>query len=158
MCRFSGETVNHLLWHCSAAFNLWCFGFKSFGIQWVQPRTVIDLLFGRWNWFSKHSSYVWDLVPLCLMRTVWRERNRHTFEKMESSRTQLIVSFTSSLFDQSWEWGFTNRKSIAEFIVFTPLCIIQFHYNSLDHILFILHAREVVSFNKILLYLSRNKD
>lgn len=28
---------------------------------------MIDLLAGWRNWFSKHSSAVWNLVPLCLM-------------------------------------------------------------------------------------------
>ena len=36
MCRCRGETVNHLLIHCSAAAELWNFVFRSFGIQmWI---------------------------------------------------------------------------------------------------------------------------
>jgi hypothetical protein len=62
MCWCSLESVDHLLLHCSAAFDLWCFLFQSFGIQWVVLRTVIDLLFGWWNWFGKHASDVWNLV------------------------------------------------------------------------------------------------
>lgn len=38
MCRCNGETVDHLLIHCSAAFDLWCYIFWVFGIQWVLLR------------------------------------------------------------------------------------------------------------------------
>jgi hypothetical protein len=58
MCRSSGEIVDHLLLHCSIAFELWSFTFQSFGIQWVPPSRVMDLLFGWRNWFGKHESHV----------------------------------------------------------------------------------------------------
>ena len=34
MCHCSGETVDHLLIHCSMAFELWSFIFRMFGVQW----------------------------------------------------------------------------------------------------------------------------
>ena len=67
MCRCSEETVDHLLLHCKRAYRLWSFTFRSFGISWVLPRLVADILFGWWNWLGKHSSNIWNLVPLCLM-------------------------------------------------------------------------------------------
>ena len=36
-------------------------------------------------------SSIWNLVPLCLMWCLWRERNRQTFEDMESSGDQLLA-------------------------------------------------------------------
>ena len=83
------------------AYRLWSLVFRSFGISWVLPRTVADTLFGRWNWLGKHSSSIWNLVPLCLMWCLWRERNRRTFEDLESSDDQLLASFNGSLFDWS---------------------------------------------------------
>lgn len=47
MCQCGGETVNHLLIHCEVAYALWGPLFRNFGIQWVIPRWVIDLLFGQ---------------------------------------------------------------------------------------------------------------
>ena len=47
MCRCSRETVDHLLIHCSAAFELWSFIFRMFGVQWVLVEKVLDLLCGR---------------------------------------------------------------------------------------------------------------
>ena len=67
MCRCCGEIVDHLLLYCEKAHQLWCFAFNIFGISWVSSRTVSDRLFSWWNWLGKHSSYIWNLVPLCLM-------------------------------------------------------------------------------------------
>ena len=72
MCRCCGETVDHLLLYCEKAHHLWCFAFKIFGISWGPSRTVSDLLFSWWNWLGKHSSYIWNLVPLCLMWCIWK--------------------------------------------------------------------------------------
>ena len=43
MCGYNGETMEHLLLHCSVAFELWSFVFGSFGFQWVLPEKVNDL-------------------------------------------------------------------------------------------------------------------
>ncbi len=45
MCCCDGETVDHLLMHYTTAYAIWSFVFKSFGIQWVMPQRVLDLLF-----------------------------------------------------------------------------------------------------------------
>jgi hypothetical protein len=79
MCRNSGETGNHLLIHCPIALDLWYLILRSFGVLWVFPNTVADLLFGWFNCFGRRNSSVWNLVPLCLMWTVWRERNSRIF-------------------------------------------------------------------------------
>uniref|UniRef100_A0A7N2R1H7 Importin N-terminal domain-containing protein n=1 Tax=Quercus lobata TaxID=97700 RepID=A0A7N2R1H7_QUELO len=99
MCRCNVETVDHLLLHCGKAYWLWSLVFRSFGIARVLPRSVVDTLFGWWNWLGKHLSRVWNLAPLCLMWCLWRERNWRTFEDMESFDDQLLASFSGSLFD-----------------------------------------------------------
>ena len=43
MCGYNGETMEHLLLHCSVVFELWSFVFGSFGFQWVLPEKVNDL-------------------------------------------------------------------------------------------------------------------
>uniref|UniRef100_A0A7N2KMP0 Uncharacterized protein n=1 Tax=Quercus lobata TaxID=97700 RepID=A0A7N2KMP0_QUELO len=45
MCCCNGETVDHLLLHCGKAYRLWSLVFRSFGISWVLPRSVVDTLF-----------------------------------------------------------------------------------------------------------------
>ena len=56
-------------------------------------------IFGLWCWL------------------VWKERNRCTFEDMESSLDQLKTLFAHTLFNWSWVWGFTQYSSILEFQV-----------------------------------------
>uniref|UniRef100_A0A2N9EKG6 Reverse transcriptase domain-containing protein n=1 Tax=Fagus sylvatica TaxID=28930 RepID=A0A2N9EKG6_FAGSY len=53
--------------------------------RWVLPNRVINLLDGWWNLFGRQSSDIWNLVHLCLMWTIWRERNSRTFEDKEKS-------------------------------------------------------------------------
>ena len=46
LCKCSGETVDHLLLHCSVAAELWRFVFKMFGVDWVMSKCVLDQLAG----------------------------------------------------------------------------------------------------------------
>ena len=62
-----GEFVDHLLLHCKVSYALWSAFFEAFRIQWVMPRTVSSLLFAWRNWFGKHLSTIWNMVPTCLM-------------------------------------------------------------------------------------------
>ena len=116
MCWCSGETGNHLLLHCNVASELWSFIFQSFGIHWVLARRVIDLLFGWRNWFGKHDSGVWNLVPLCSIWTLWMERNSCIFEDKPSSTDQLKGALVNSLFDWARVWGFTQLTLVTEFV------------------------------------------
>ena len=59
-----GELMDHLLLHCGEAHWLWNFVFKSFGVAWVIPERVKDLLLGWGNWLGKHSSDIWNWTPL----------------------------------------------------------------------------------------------
>jgi hypothetical protein len=116
MCCCDGETVDHLLLHCSAGQKLWNYVFLTFRVHWVLPRKVADLLFGWHNWFGKHHSHIWNLIPLCLMWTVWRERNLRTFEDLSTPPDQLLGTFVTSLFDWSRIWGFTTAVTVTEFV------------------------------------------
>ena len=49
MCRCNGETVNHLLFHCEKAYQLWSLVFRSFGISWVLPRYAFWLVELVWK-------------------------------------------------------------------------------------------------------------
>jgi hypothetical protein len=47
MCKKSGESIEHLLLHCDVAREIWSFFFffySLFGVKWVMPRRVLDLL------------------------------------------------------------------------------------------------------------------
>uniref|UniRef100_A0A2N9HC79 Reverse transcriptase domain-containing protein n=1 Tax=Fagus sylvatica TaxID=28930 RepID=A0A2N9HC79_FAGSY len=86
MCKESGESLSHLLLHCSAAREIWSFIFSIFSIQWIMPGGVIDLL-SCWG-DSCHSSRirkVWNMVPPCVFWCIWWERNSRSFEGKESN-------------------------------------------------------------------------
>ena len=117
MCKKGWETVDHLLIHCEVASTLWGFVFQRFGIQWVLPAKVLDLLFGWFNGLGKHSSDIWNLVPHCLMWSVWHERNSRIFEDKEQSLLHMQESFVGRLYNCSRSWGFTTTSSLPEFAV-----------------------------------------
>ena len=138
MCRRCGKTVEHLLLHCGKAYRLWCFVFRIFGISWVPSCTVSDFPFGWWNWLGKHSSYIWNLVPLYLMWCIQRERNRWTFEDLDKSDDQLLSLFSGSIFDWARVWGLTSSDSLPLFLSSLLICNKCFFIFLLFHLFFVL--------------------
>ena len=122
MCRCNEVTVDHLLLHSRKAHQLWSFVFRTFGILWVPSRSVADFLFSWWNWLGKHSSNIWNLVPLCLMWCIWRERNQWTFENLDRSDDQMLAFFTGSLFYWPRAWRLTSSDSLSSFLSSLFLC------------------------------------
>ena len=117
MCRNDGETGSHLLIHCPIAAALWQLILRSFGVLWVFPNNIVNLLYGWFNCFGKHNCLVWNLVPHCIMWTVWCERNSRIFEDEGHSLDKLEELFFGRLFDWARIWGFTSEMSLAEFVV-----------------------------------------
>lgn len=48
MCKKSGKSIDHLLIHFAITRKLWNSILNLFGVEWVMPRRVIDLL-GCWE-------------------------------------------------------------------------------------------------------------
>ena len=67
MCCCSVESVDHLLIHCPVAYSLWVQMLQVFGIQWVMPGSVDNLVFCWSNWSEIFSSNVWNMVLGYLM-------------------------------------------------------------------------------------------
>jgi hypothetical protein len=44
LCKKSGEFIDHLLLHCEVVRDLWSYVLILFGVEWVMPRTVLELL------------------------------------------------------------------------------------------------------------------
>ena len=123
MCRCSGESMHHLFIHCHVVNSLWVFMLQVFGIQWVLPSSVAELLFCWNHWLGKHDSDIWNLISGCLMWTVWMERNHRSFEDSEKYLVELIGLCQRSLFDWSQCWGFTECSSIVQF--FSSLSLVS---------------------------------
>jgi hypothetical protein len=116
MCCCNGETVDHLLIHCSVASALWSWILGVFGVPWVLPQSVVELLFSWWNGLGRHSSDVWNLVPLCLMWIVWKERNSRTFEDGSSTDIQLRDYFAANLFEWAKVAGYSTSLTVTAFM------------------------------------------
>ena len=65
MCRADAESIPHLLLHCSVAHQLWTVAWVIFGMVWVQPGTVREVLLswegGR---VGRRRKKIWRWVPL----------------------------------------------------------------------------------------------
>jgi hypothetical protein len=79
------ESIDHLFLHCEFAIELWNSILQLFGVDWVMPRKMSNLL-GSWRgqFGTRHALQIWKLASLCLMWCLWREWNAWSFEDRES--------------------------------------------------------------------------
>ena len=117
LCWCDEETVDHLLLHCKFAHALWSEVFLMFGVQWVMPSTIVSLLFTWRNWLGNYTSNVWNMVPMCLMWLVWKERNAQTFKDAERPIDLLKTLLARTLFEWSRIWRLTHFISLSDFII-----------------------------------------
>ena len=94
-------------------------------------------------WLGKHLSQIWYLALLCILWCIWKERNRRTFEDLDSSGDQMLTSFSGTLFDWSQVWGLTSSDSLPSFICSLLFCNYSVVWLSL---MFFLHFLLLVLF------------
>ena len=66
LCKKEEESTDHLLIHCNLTHDLWHFVFPLFGVLWVLPSTVKEVLLSWHGSFVGRSKKVWYAAPLCL--------------------------------------------------------------------------------------------
>ena len=146
MCCCNEKSVAHLLIFCLLAHSMWMHMLKLFGIDWVMSGSVADLLCCWHHWLGKYNSNIWNLVSGCLMRTIWTERNRRSFEDIKKSPAQLLDLCQRTLFKWSWGWGLSDCSTIIDFLLSLRISF-WFLYFFLFSMLFFVHYRELcVSF------------
>ena len=100
MCKERGESISHLFLHCSAATELWIFIFSIFGIQWVMPCGIMELLTCWWtSCCSARVRKLWEMMPLCIFWCIWWERNSRSFEGEEQNLMELKGMVLRTLMD-----------------------------------------------------------
>jgi hypothetical protein len=71
MCKKHGESVDHLFLHCDVAWVVWSYFYSLFGVEWVMPSSVLDLLSGWGTLLGRGSAIrIWKQVPLCFVGLV----------------------------------------------------------------------------------------
>jgi mannosylglycoprotein endo-beta-mannosidase len=101
LCRGDGESVDHVLLHCSLARGLWNHILLIANFHWVMPEKVVDVL---WCWHRRlHNPFakaIWRMIPSCIWWCLWRERNSRCFEGVSLSLDKLQSLLLLTLY--SW--------------------------------------------------------
>ena len=64
---YKEESTDHLLIHCDLTRDLWHFVFSLFGVFWVLPSSVKEVLLGwHGSFVGRYKKKVWYAAPLCL--------------------------------------------------------------------------------------------
>ena len=81
LCKEKEETSDHLILFCKKATMLWILIFSLFSVQWVLHSSIKRNLLG-WHgaFLGKRREKAWRATPLCLMWTLWKERNERMFK------------------------------------------------------------------------------
>ena len=104
-----------MLLHCTVAQELWSLIFVLFGITWVMPRGMVDLLLCWSDRFGKYEAgAIWKAIPHCLMWCIWRKRYNRVFVGEELSIPALKSSFLQTLYDWLKASNLVYCNSLAE--------------------------------------------
>jgi hypothetical protein len=104
LCESDEESVDHLLFHCGVVYALWNVIFSRFGLCWVMPDSVRELLACWWTGGRTRSAVVWKMIHLCLMWCIWRERNDRCFEDTARSFEEILHYFLFTLYTWAAGW------------------------------------------------------
>jgi hypothetical protein len=117
MCKKHGESVDHLFLHCDVAWVVWSYFYSLFGVEWVMPSSVLDLLSGWGTLLGRGSAIrIWKQIPLCVLWGLWRERNSRLFEDVEVTVGALCRNVLNMLY--LWVSAHSlGRMSFADFLL-----------------------------------------
>ena len=125
MCKRNRETLDHLLLNCPISQELWNMLCFLFGVHWVMPRSLVELIATWSQKFHKPKTKVlWSMIPHCLMWVIWRERNTRTFEGDERSIHELKHFFFQTLFEWANASGVVNFISLPDMIFFPNIYLL----------------------------------
>ncbi|RVX00295.1 Transposon TX1 uncharacterized 149 kDa protein [Vitis vinifera] len=85
LCKENEESADHILIHCGKTRELWTMVLSSFGVVWVFPNSVRNLLL-EWKikGLEKKKSVVWKMAPICLFWCIWESGIEECFKKKRS--------------------------------------------------------------------------
>ena len=83
-CNENVETMEHILLWCPFIWRLWANMMRWWGMLWVIPGSIQDLL----QWWDGHSfknlsKKLWSVIPVAIFWSVWKLRNDCIFNKCQ---------------------------------------------------------------------------
>ena len=119
LCKMEEETSDHLLLFCKKATMLWRLLFSLFDVQWVLHSSIKRNLMA-WHGASvcKGKEKAWRAAPLCLMWTLWRERNDRVLNDNERTDQALKLSFLYTFVNWCRVYLESHSLSLFDFIGF----------------------------------------
>ncbi|KAL8515267.1 hypothetical protein ACS0TY_014106 [Phlomoides rotata] len=100
-CRNAEETVRHVFFECSFAYNIWMGCFRWLGVETALPSIPMMnfLLFcGLLNW--KRGKVIAGCIWACVVWTIWKGRNALIFRNEVVEHGKLLEEIISRL----WSW------------------------------------------------------
>ena len=102
---------------CPIAYELWSIVFCLFGIHWVMPYKVSELLASWQGKFGRHRNIdLWRFVLHCLFWCLWQEWNARYFEDCERSILDIKSFFFRTLLNWSVILPFYTCFSLFDLI------------------------------------------
>ena len=119
MYKCNGESVDHLFLHCPVATELWAMVLGLFGVNWVMPKFVVEILACWQGQFGHHcNGHIWIVFPHYLMCV-----NCMCFEDNEGSLSNLKLFFFRTLLDWLSVWRNQFLSSIPNLLYLCNFCI-----------------------------------
>uniref|UniRef100_A0A2N9IA09 Reverse transcriptase zinc-binding domain-containing protein n=1 Tax=Fagus sylvatica TaxID=28930 RepID=A0A2N9IA09_FAGSY len=106
------------------AWELWSMVLILFGITWVMPRGVVDLL-NCWHGprSKSEAGKIWKMTPHCLMWCIWQERNDRTFNGEEKSIPALKFHLLHILLSWAKAAHLDSSCSLSDMIDYCSVCL-----------------------------------
>lgn len=101
MCKYSGETANHLLLHGPIARELWIYGIRFVWSSLGYAESVLDMLACWQGHFGHHQNIeIWKVIPYGLMWCTWWEGSARSFKDCK----RMILNLKCLFFKYSFDW------------------------------------------------------
>jgi hypothetical protein len=90
----------------------------------MPQRVVVLLASWRGHVGNHHNIEVWRMVPLCLMRCIWRKHNTQNFDDYERTEVELKAILFKTLYEWMTAFNSSHFSNIFGFL----LCILHVYF------------------------------
>ncbi|KAM7485873.1 hypothetical protein LguiA_001882 [Lonicera macranthoides] len=116
LCKKDGESIDHILVHCSVARFMWSNLFSLFGVDGVLPKKWADCVVIKWSFGTDHTKakILWRILVLAMAWRLWLERNSRIFDDKVSGAEEIWdnIIFSADL----WARAFNIIDSTQSFL------------------------------------------